>query len=394
MAPFAAGAHAVTAPPASPAGRIGAIPTPTLIHPQPRGGALANIAPEPVALAAAESEGSARRAFCSEIPLDDGAAPEWIRLFPDGPELAAIDGRRWSLSDAAAVAAVTDERRGSVDLCIDWEHAQDRAAPEGRRADAAGWIKEVAARDGALMGRVEWAAGGRESVEGRGYRYFSPCFAHARKIRLPGQPHGGEVIAVVGGSLVNRPAFDMPALAGQQEDSVNEFLKKVLEALGLASDAGEDKALAALAALKTERDEAVSQAAADPPPDKFVPRGLYDTAMARAATAEGKLAEQAGEALAADTKRELDAAQAAGKFAPAQRPWFEARCAEEGGLEKIRELLGTAGSAAPGPGGGSPAPPPPAAAGFRSSEEAAIASIFRRDAKFLDEHAPVSQGAS
>ncbi len=356
------------------------------------GGALAHNAP--LSCAAAESEGSASRAFCAEIQLEGDAAPEWIRLFPAGPELAAVDGRRWSLPDAAAVAALTNRRRGGIDLCIDWEHAQDRAAPEGRRADAAGWIKQVAARDGILMGRVEWAAGGRESVEGRGYRYFSPSFKHARRIRLPGQPHGGDVLAVVGGSLVNRPAFDMPALAGR-EDTVNEFLKKVLEALALAADAGEDKALAAIAALKAERDEAVAQAAADPPADKFVPRGLYDTVMARATTAEGKLAEQAGQALAAEAKRELDAAQAAGKFTPAQRPWFDARCAEEGGLEKVRELLGTTGegAAAPGAGGGSAAPPKTQTS-FASDEEAAIAGIFGRDAKFLDEHAPRSQGVS
>lgn len=389
MAPFAAGAQAVTAPPAH-AGRIGVIP----IHPKPQQGPLAPraIAGAPVATAAAESEGSASRALCAEISLDDGAAPEWIRLFPDGPELAAVDGRRWSLSDAAAVAALTNERRGGIDLCIDWEHAQDRAAPEGRRADAAGWINEIAVRDGTLMGRVEWAAGGRESVEGRGYRYFSPSFKHRRHIRLPGQPHGGEVLAVVGGSLVNRPAFDMPALAGREE-SMNEFLKKALEALCLAGDAGEDKALAAIAALKSQRDEAVSQASS-PPLEKFVPRELYATALARAETAEGKLAEQAKEATAAEAKRELDAAQAAGKFTPAQRPWFDARCAEEGGLEKIRELLGTSPGAAPGPGGGSAAPPDAAAAGFASDEEAAIASIFGRDAKFLAEHAPRSQGVS
>lgn len=353
---------------------------------------LAPALPGSHSVAAAEGEGSARRAFCSEIRLEEGRAPEWVRLFPGGPALAALDGRRWQLSDMQAVASLTNERRGGLDLCIDWEHAQDRKAPGGERADAAGWIKEVAVRDGALMGRVEWTQAGGESVAGRGYRYFSPSFAHRKTIRLPGQPDGGEVIAVTGGGLVNRPAFDMPALAGREEP-MNEFLKKVLEALGAAPDAGEDKALAGIAALKSERDEARSQAAS-PPIEQFVPRELYASAVARAETAEGKLADQAKESLAGEIKRELDAAQGAGKITPAQRPWFEARCQEEGGLEKVKELLGVSAAAAPGPGGGSAAPPQPSAAGFASGEEAAIASMFGRDAKFLDEHAPRSQGVS
>ena len=348
-----------------------------------------------MASAGGGSPASSARAFCSEIPLDgEGRAPEWIRLFPGGPGLRAVDGRRWQLSDPQAVASLTNERRGGVDLCVDWEHAQERKARQGERADAAAWIKQVAVRDGALMARVEWTEAGRQSVESGGYRYFSPSFAHRRTIRLPGQPDGGEVAAVAGGALVNRPAFDMPALAGEQEEE--SMLKKILEALGLASDATEEQAVAAVAALKSERDEAKSQAAADPPADKFVPRSMYDQALERATAAEGKLAGQAKEALAAEIKAELDAAQEAGKITPAQRPWFESQCAREGGLEEVRELLGTTAtaSAAPGPGGGSAAPPKPEAAGFASAEEAAIASLCGRDAKFLDEHSPRSQGVS
>ena len=247
------------------------------------------------------------------------------------------------------------------------------------------------------MGRVEWTAAGRESVEGREYRYISPAFGHASKIDIAaGKFDGGDVSALASAALVGRPAFDMPALAGQQRQQQEEsMLKKILEALGLAGDSTEEQALAALAKLKSDLGDAQSLAA-NPPVDKFVPRELYSSAVARAETAEGKLASQAEEALAAEAKRELDAAQAAGKFTPAQRPWFEARCAEEGGLEKIRELLGTSPSVAPGPGGGSPAPPKATAAGFASTEEASIASMFRRDAKFLNEHAPLadSQGVS
>ena len=343
----------------------------------------------PIALAAALAA-TAARAFCAEIRLEGGRAPEWVQLFPAGPELKASDGRRWRLSDHGSVTRRSDERRGGRDLPVDWEHAQDRRAPLGERADAAAWIKEFAVRDGALAARVEWTEAGRASVEGRYYRYISPSFGHTVEIGPRGNLDGGDVTYVAGAGLVNRPAFDMPALAGE-EGSVNEFLKKVLEALSLASDAGEDKALEAIAALKTERDEARSQAAADPPADRFVPREMYSSALARATAAESELAEQAQASLEGDIKRELDAAQEAGKVTPATRSWFESQCRKDGGLEEVRKLLAIA--PATGEPSGVSGGPPEGSGGFASAEERSIAGIFGREAKFLDEHAP-SQGAS
>ena len=172
------------------------------------------------------------------------------------------------------------------------------------------------------------------------------------------------------------------------------MLKKILEALGLAADATEAQAVAAVKTLQTERDEAVSLAAA-PPIDKFMPRADYDSVLARATAAEGKLAEQTASAQAAEIKQLLDAAQAAGKITPASRDYHETQCRTDGGIERFKQAFGAeAPSQAPGPGGGSPAPPQPAAAGFRSTEEAAIASLAGRDAAFLNEHAPASQGVS
>ena len=368
--------------------------------PGPQGGILPVPARFALCAAVGDATAATRLAFCAEISLDDGKAPEWVQLFPRGPQLQANDGRRWRLADPQAVASATAARWGGVDLKLDWEHAHEIKAGTGERVATAGWIKQLAVRDGLLMGRVEWTAAGRQSVESREYRYVSPAFAHANSIKPPDRLDGGDITTLASVALVGRPAFDMPALAGQQQEQEQQrqqqqqqqeesMLKKILEALGLAGDSTEEQALAALAKLVSDLGDAQSLAA-NPPVEKFVPRELYASALARAETAEGKLASQAKEALAAEAKRELDAAQEAGKFTPAQRPWFDARCAEEGGLEKIRELLGKSASAAPGPGGGSEAPPKATAAGFASDEEASIASMFRRDAKFLNEHAPRS----
>ena len=120
------------------------------------------------------------------------------------------------------------------------------------------------------------------------------------------------------GGLVGSPAFVMPALAGgQQEDTM---LKKILEALGLAADATEEQAAEAVAALKSERDEARAAAAASAPSlDEFVPRADYDAAVARAAAAEEKAGTQADASRDAEIRDLLDRAQAAGQITPATR---------------------------------------------------------------------------
>lgn len=174
------------------------------------------------------------------------------------------------------------------------------------------------------------------------------------------------------------------------------MLKKILEALGLAADATAEQAVAAVAALKKERDEHKAAAQA-PPLEKFVPRADYDSALARATTAEGKLASQSATARDAEIKQALDAAQEAGKITPATRSYHEARCKAEGGLEAFKAFVESAPEIA-GESGASGAPPErragagAGAGAFASAEEGKIAKAFGRDAKFLDEHAPQPQG--
>ncbi|MDE0703158.1 MAG: hypothetical protein OXH59_05475, partial [Rhodospirillaceae bacterium] len=64
------------------------------------------------AAAGAEGGSPAFGAFAAAIELDsEGKAPEWIQLFPKGPQLQTVnyDPREWTLSDPAAVAAASME---------------------------------------------------------------------------------------------------------------------------------------------------------------------------------------------------------------------------------------------------------------------------------------------
>lgn len=360
--------------------------SPTATPPQRRGSRGAGGASLPIAVcAAAENGAPTLGAVCSEIALVEGKAPEWVQLFPRGPEISTVagDGRHWRLADPEAIARRTDELRGGLDLAIDWEHSQDRKAPRGERSDAAAWIKEVAVRDGLLVARVEWTEEGRRSVESRSYRYLSPAFGHTKRISAASRD-GGDVVEITGAGLVNRPAFNMPALAGRED---NSMLEKILKALGLAADAGVEAALSAVASLKSERDTAVARAGS-PSLDEWVPRADYDKAVARSDAAEAKLAESQAATRDAEIERLLDEAQTAGKITPATREYHKSQCQADGGIERFKAYVGCAPEIA-GAGGGSASPPGSGTGRYRSSEEAAIARRLGRDAKFLDEHAPV-----
>lgn len=356
------------------------------MHPPPMGAPAAVPSPGPprtaVSCAAAESGGSARGVACMAIELEDGKAPERIQLFPKGPELETVnyDSRRWRMSDPQAVAAASME--DGLDLPIDWEHARARKAEKGERIPTAGWIKEIAVRDGALMGRVEWTAEGRASIESREYRYFSPYFLAFEET--------GEVARVRHGALVNTPAFVMPALASAQEERP---MKKVLAALGLAADATDEQAAAAAETLKSERDGAQAQAAA-PSLEQFVPRADYDAATARAASAEADLATLRGANADAEIKQLLDEAQAAGKIVPATRKFHEDSCRAEGGIERFKKTFAPSAPviASPTNLGGSPPGTGGSAAG---AEEKRVAALFGHTPEFVREHAsPLPGGDS
>jgi phage I-like protein len=111
-----------------------------------------------------------------DADLSSSAPPQWVMLIPAG-EFSGRDGRGpFRLADPARVIAATDALGLTAGVPIDYDHATDFAAPKGRPAPAAGWIRELAERDGALWGRVEWTPHGAKAITSREYRYISPVF--------------------------------------------------------------------------------------------------------------------------------------------------------------------------------------------------------------------------
>lgn len=271
---------------------------------------------------------SAYAAIQTEIDATQGA-PEWVQIFPKGPEIAARDGRAWKLSDPARVLEAFAAYNGM--LPIDWEHANDDKAQKFDRRPAAGWIAELAARDDGLWARVQWSDQGAADVAGLSYRYLSPSFTFHKKTR--------EILAISGAGLVNHPALEMRAIASI--DTGGPVMDEAIRAaLGLDEAATASDAVSAIDALKAT---ATASATAGFDPEAFVPRADYDAAIASLDDYRQRDAAAAEQAL----DDAVDAAVAARKITPAAKStWRDAAGAM--GLDKFNELMAAQAAIIPG----------------------------------------------
>lgn len=273
--------------------------------------------------------GQATLAACaSAISIAAGATR--IQLMPIGRWFGR-DGRGpYALRDQAHardVIAATLAAAGSIDLMIDYDHA----APKGVSAPAAGWIKQLHAQDDGIWADVEWTPAATAALQAREYRYISPWFTHDK---------AGNITRINNAALVNIPNFELAAVAAAAPGDIDTMdIKAILAALGLAEDATQSTAIAAIDALKGAKTALAATAsalgltadadasaiataaatakAAKPDPAQFVPKQSYDELASQVAEINGE------RAIAA-----VDAATTAGKLAPSLRQW---------GLDYIKE---------------------------------------------------------
>lgn len=137
---------------------------------------------------------------------DAPTPPRWIQWMPGGVhEIVASQGgkavRRRVLVDPGTAAAAQQSLRrhmaaGRQRPYLDFDHAGSQAAA---------WVQAFAWREEPEPGvyvEVEWSEPGREAVEGRAYRAFSPSF-----FVDSGDPSRVTALPFVMGGLVNDPAF-------------------------------------------------------------------------------------------------------------------------------------------------------------------------------------------
>jgi phage I-like protein len=283
-----------------------------------------------------------------------GTAPQWIELLPAG-EFTGRDGRGpYRLSDPVAVVAATRALRMDAGIPIDYDHATDFAAPEGRPAPAAGWIRKLAVRDGAIWGQVEWTDHGAAAVATHEYRYISPVFEFSKN---------GEVTRLLRAALTNNPNLYLGAISASRTSrpsycddirrnlcsvdtndrgvlQMDELMAQLREILGLDAEAGLSQAVEQIRAIVRERttlnnsgvsssgagtlvDDGASQA----DPARFVPITDFQSALTELNSLRAARARERAE-------HTVNEAIRSGRLTPAQREWAIAYCqADEHGFK-------------------------------------------------------------
>jgi len=269
----------------------------------------------------------------SPVELTDGKAPDWVELIPAGPTVTGRDGRSWVFDDIAAGLVQSNFVARAIDLPIDWEHATQKRASEGKEAPAGAWIKQFEVRNGALWGQVEWTPRGGAQVESREYRFLSPVFDY--------EVDSSRIVRLVSAGLTNIPNFLMTALnQEQQENTLVKPSPELLTLLGLPETATAEQVFTATTAKLQATNQALNTEL--PSLDRFVPRADYNALEARAQNAEQALASHKKAEHDKDVEAVLNAATQAGKITPATLDYHRAMCQDEAGLARFKAFVDAA----------------------------------------------------
>lgn len=270
----------------------------------------------------------------------DADLPTEILLIPAGRiETRPHDRRAGWINDAPA-EVIANTLALKADLIIDYEHSSLHLRDKGEPIPAAGWIKTVFERAGAIWGRVEWTPRGAEFLRNREIRFISPMFEAAKAT--------GRVLRLRGAALTNDPALYMTAIASAQTGDQNMDMTAILNQLGLKADASADDVLAKLKAQSVALEAAsalsdtmtkvakalgldatakasdIERAAASlvtasadagtPDPTKYAPMELVTGLQAELQSIKNANMETAA-------AQAVDGAIKAGKLPPAQKDW-------------------------------------------------------------------------
>ena len=257
--------------------------------------------------------------------VDVGGAPEVISVLPFGHVVSQKGEFDVDEESLAAMKAQIAER--GVDLVVDYEHQ----TLTGDRAPAAGWVKELFAKDGHIKARVEWTLPAKQYLENKEYRYLSPVITVRKSDNKATGLHSLALTntpAIAGMTpIVNSSTFE------GGKTNMNELIKKLAAALGLGEDAGEEQILEALSAC-IEENKALKEAAEGKKPGDGKQPPEEDTVIANKAVCE-LLGLKAGAPAAEvapvkaleeqladrDAEEAVELALKSGKITPAQKGW-------------------------------------------------------------------------
>lgn len=186
-------------------------------------------------------------------------------VLPDGKEMRFVQELTAEVLEAVAAAGVPEEG-----LYVDKEHEGEM----GGSSAALGWVKELAVCEGDLAARIEWTPAGRPMIEGKVYKHFSTVYpaklsemesgtvrpARLKGLTLTNRPNNKDgQPAITNTEPAAAPAKTSPANPDGKDQTQNNdqtMNPKILAALGLAADAGDEEVLAAITALQEDKQAA------------------------------------------------------------------------------------------------------------------------------------------
>jgi phage I-like protein len=281
------------------------------------------------ALTAAHAAGLklARHAISLPLPPADAneasfTPPEWVHLIPAGT-FSGRDGRGPFTLDAKAVLDAFAAH--GADLPIDYDHQSLTAEEKAGPVPAAGWIKELQAREDGIWARVEWTPRAAELLVHREYRYLSPVFRYQAK--------DGRVVALSGAGLTHNPNLYLQAAASRKESHTMTLPEKLAALLGVPADCTEDEAAAACQRLIDKIEEIEAAHARQPDPAQYVPITLHKQVADQLAALQAEIARREAEAA-------VEAAMSARKVSPGMKDWALAYASRD--LEGFKAFVAAA----------------------------------------------------
>lgn len=152
-------------------------------------------------------------------------------------------------------------------LLIDRDHfSTDTEKP----SDALGWAMDLRNRDGHLEAQVDWTATGKPLVEGKVFKFFSTVYNPEDLQRIGERKVKNRALPLVRPLRLDRLALTndpnnkggkpisnrQPAATAERSEASEPTMKSVLKLLGLADDASEESAVAALQKIQNRAGQA------------------------------------------------------------------------------------------------------------------------------------------
>jgi len=222
----------------------------------------------------------------------DGQIPDKIHLIPFGRWRER--NHNFTFDETNAEMVLDNFKKSTVDTVIDYEHQTLNAMFNGQPAPAAGWIKELEAKDdGIWCIEIEWNQKAKEHLKNKEYKYLSPVIEFDAQDRITGKPIGTrlhscgltnipfleELTPIINKNNLQGTMSSFAEASGDREDDMdfaelqkkyndlvakNATLEKEKKDLGSKLKVANDKiAAAAVAAAEKEAETIVNKAITD-----------------------------------------------------------------------------------------------------------------------------------